>query len=145
MNARKIRSVSSSAGLPRGAILSQQNSASFLLDGKQVDIAAEDLMAAAKPCFVMDDYDFVAYPNRNSVPFKEFYEIPEARTVVRGSLRYNGNPKFINAFADIGWLDTTKKDWLIERLIWAQIHAQMTGTNDSSEKCVTWPPFVRDN
>lgn len=114
-------------------LLSQQNSASFILDGKQVDIAAEDLMATAKPYFVMDGYDFVAYPNRNSVPFKEFYEIPEARTVVRGSLRYDGNPRFIKAFADIGWLDATKKDWLIEGLTWAQIHARITGANDSSE------------
>lgn len=54
----------------------------------------------------MDGYDFVAYANSNSIPFKEFYKIPEARTVVRGSLRYDENPKFIKAFTDIGWLDT---------------------------------------
>lgn len=130
---------------PRGAILSQRNSASFILDGKQVDIAAEDLMATAKPYFVMDGYDFVAYANRNSVPFKEFYKIPEARTVVRGSLRYDGNPTFIKAFADIGWLDATEKDWLIEGLTWAQIHARIIGANDSSEKYVTWLSFMRDN
>ncbi len=88
--------------VPAGAILLQRNSASFILDGKQVDVAAEDLVATAKPYFVMDGYDFVAYANRNSVPFKEFYKIPEAKTVVRGSLRYNGNPTFIKAFADIG-------------------------------------------
>lgn len=130
---------------PRGAILSQQNSASFILDDKQVNIAAEDLMASAKPYFVMDGYDFVAYANRNSVPFKEFYKIPEARTVVRGSLRYDGNPMFIKAFADIGWLDATGKDWLIEGLTWAQIHARITGAHDSSEKYVTWLSFTRDN
>ena len=130
---------------PRGAILSQRNSASFILDDKQVDIAAKDLMASAKPYFVMDGYDFVAYANRNSVPFKEFYKIPEARTVVRGSLRYDGNPMFIKAFADIGWLDATGKDWLIEGLTWAQIHARITGANDSSEKYVTWLSFTIDN
>lgn len=66
----------------------------------------------------MDGYDFVAYANSNSIPFKEFYKIPEARTVVRGSLRYDENPKFIKAFTDIGWLDTIGKDWLIEGLTW---------------------------
>jgi Saccharopine dehydrogenase C-terminal domain len=39
----------------------------------------------------MDGYSFVAYPNRNSVPFREFYNIPEAETVIRGSLMYKGS------------------------------------------------------
>lgn len=83
---------------PRSAIMSQMNSASFISNGKQVDIAAKDLMSTAKPYFVVERYDFVAYPNRNSVPFREFYKIPEAETVIRGSLRYEGNPAFIKAF-----------------------------------------------
>ena len=52
----------------------------------QVNIPNKDLMGAAAPCFVLEDYSFVAYPNRNSVLFKDFYNIPEAETVIRGSL-----------------------------------------------------------
>lgn len=115
-------------------MMSQRNSASFILNGKQVDIAAEDLMTRAEPYFVMDGYSFVAYPNRNSVPFREFYNIPEAETVVRGSLRYKGNPEFIKAFTDIGWLDTEDKDWLKPGLTWAQIHQKITGASDTSER-----------
>ncbi|KAL9136591.1 MAG: hypothetical protein Q9175_002210 [Cornicularia normoerica] len=118
---------------PRGAIMSQMNSASFILNGKQVDIAAKDLMSTAKPYFVMDGYDFVAYPNRDSVPFKDFYKIPEADTVVRGSLRYVGNPAFIKAFADAGWLDAKKQEWLTPGLTWAQITQRVTGAADTSE------------
>ena len=114
--------------------MSQMNSASFLLNGKQVDIAAKDLMATAKPYFVMDGYDFVAYPNRNSVPFRDFYKIPEADTVVRGSLRYDGNPAFIKAFADAGWLDAAEKEWLKSVMTWAEISQKVTGTADPSEK-----------
>lgn len=58
-------------------------------------------MATAKSYFVMVAYDFVAYANRNSVPFKEFYRIPEVKTAVSGALRYDGNPTFIKVFADI--------------------------------------------
>ena len=119
---------------PRGAIMSQMNSASFLLNGKQVDIPAKDLMATAKPYFVMDGYDFVAYPNRSSVPFREFYKIPEADTVVRGSLRYNGNPAFIKAFADAGWLDANEKEWLKSGITWAQISQNVTGAVNSNER-----------
>ncbi|KAF9880915.1 saccharopine dehydrogenase [Colletotrichum karsti] len=97
---------------PRGALLSQFNSASFLQNGKVVDIPNENLMAQAKPYHVVDGYSFVAYPNRNSVPFREFYNIPEAETVVRGSLRYDGNPAFVRALINMGWLDTQPKTWL---------------------------------
>ncbi|KAL8743591.1 MAG: hypothetical protein Q9184_008093, partial [Pyrenodesmia sp. 2 TL-2023] len=71
---------------PRGALLSQFNSAQFLSSGEKVEISNKELMGVAKPYFVMDGYDFVAYPNRNSLPFQEFYAIPEAETVIRGSL-----------------------------------------------------------
>lgn len=116
--------------------MSQMNSASFILDGKQVDIAAEDLMATAKPYFVVNGYDFVAYPNRNSVPFREFYKIPEADTIVRGSLRYDGNPAFIKAFADTGWLDASEKAWLKPGITWAQITQHVTDAVDLSERYV---------
>lgn len=50
----------------------------------------------------MDEYDFVAYSNQDSVPFRKFYKIPEAETVVKKSLKYEGNLAFIKAFADAG-------------------------------------------
>lgn len=78
-------------------------------------------MSTSKPYYVMDGYDFVAYPNRNSVPFQKFYQIPEAHTVIRESLRYKGNPAFIQALANLGWLDQNKKDWLKEGMTWAEI------------------------
>lgn len=125
--------------------MSQMNSASFILNGRQVDIAAEELMATAKPYFVADGYDFVAYPNRNSVPFREFYKIPEAETVVRGSLRYEGNPTFIKAFADAGWLDASKKEWLKSGMTWAQISQHVTGAVDSSERYTIRLHFIIGN
>ncbi|KOS36351.1 hypothetical protein ACN38_g12914 [Penicillium nordicum] len=118
---------------PRGAILSQRNSASFLRHGKQVDIPATELMSVAKPYYVMDGYSFVAYPNRNSVPFREFYNIPEAETVIRGSLGYQGNPEFIQALAGIGWLDQEEKNWLKPEITWAQIQQRLVNSPDSDE------------
>lgn len=82
----------------------------------------------------MDGYSFVAYPNRNSIPFKEFYNIPEAETVIRGSLRYKGNPDFIQALAGIGWLDQEEKDWLMPGLTWAQIQQRLVNSPDPNER-----------
>jgi saccharopine dehydrogenase (NADP+, L-glutamate forming) len=118
---------------PRGALLSQYNSAVLLRDGEKVEIANKDLMSEAKPYHVQDGYSFVAYPNRNSLPFREFYQIPEAHTVVRGSLRYKGNPALVRTLIDLGWLDTDPKSWLQQGMTWAQIQQQATQAASSSE------------
>lgn len=93
----------------RGVFMSQCNSASFIKDDKKVDIPAEDLISTAVPYHVLDGYDFRAYPNRDTVPFRAFYNIPEAHTVIRGSLRYDGNPQLIRALFTSGWLDAQSK------------------------------------
>ena len=99
-----------------------------------MEIPARDVMAIAKPYYVMDGYNFVAYPNRNSVPFREFYNIPEAHTVVRGSLRYEGNPAFVKALIDLGWLNTEQKNWLKDGMTWAQICQMMITSEKSDER-----------
>ncbi|KAJ4132424.1 hypothetical protein NW754_015240 [Fusarium falciforme] len=118
---------------PRGALLSQYNSATFLCDGEVVEISNEDLMGSAKPYHVLDGYSFVAYPNRNSVPFREAYGIPEAHTVIRGSLRYEGNPAMVKALIDLGWINPEEKLWLKDGMTWAQIQKQVTGAASDEE------------
>jgi saccharopine dehydrogenase (NADP+, L-glutamate forming) len=44
---------------PRGALLSQRNSARYLKDGRIVEISSEDLMATAVPFHEIDGYDCV--------------------------------------------------------------------------------------
>ena len=119
---------------PRGALLSQRNSARYLLDNEVVEIPAEELMGKAEPYKVKDGYEFVAYPNRDSVPFREYYGIPEAKTVVRGSLRYKGNPGFVQVLASLGWLEQGKKDWLREGMTWAEIQAKTIGAGGVDEE-----------
>ncbi|KAL4066638.1 Saccharopine dehydrogenase-domain-containing protein [Scleroderma citrinum] len=118
----------------RGVLLALLNSASYLHDGKQIDISGTDLMNAAKPYFISPAFAFVAYPNRNSVPFREFYNIPEAETIVRGTLRYQGFPEFIKALVDMGLLDATEKDYLTEDITFAEMTQRAIGANDSSER-----------
>ncbi|KAI5118731.1 hypothetical protein M0805_000061 [Coniferiporia weirii] len=117
----------------RGVLLALLNPASYLSEGKQLDVSGTDLMAHAQPYFISPPYAFVAYPNRNSVPFRDFYKIPEAETVVRGTLRYQGFPEFIKVLVQLGWLDAEEKDWLKEGLTWAEVTQNAIGANDASE------------
>lgn len=119
---------------PRGAFLSQRNSARYLRNGSVEEIPSEELMATAAPYYVMDGYDFVAYPNRDSVPFQSFYGIPEAHTVIRGSLRYMGNPAFVHALEKLGWLEPGRKEWLKDGMTWAQIQQRAIAASGSDER-----------
>ncbi|KAG2113397.1 Saccharopine dehydrogenase-domain-containing protein [Suillus discolor] len=104
----------------RGVLLALLNSAAYLSNGKQLDISGTELMGYAKPYFI-------------SPAFAEWYNIPEAETVVRGTLRYQGFPEFIKALVELGWLDASEKDWLKEGLTWAQVMQQAIGANDAAE------------
>jgi spermidine synthase len=117
----------------RGVLLALLNSAAYLSEGKQLDISGQELMGYAKPYFISPAFAFVAYPNRNSVPFKDFYNIPEAETIVRGTLRYQGFPEFIKALVQLGWLDASEKGWLKDGLTWAQVMQHAIGANDYTE------------
>lgn len=91
-------------------------------------------MATATPYHVLDGYNFLAYPNRDTVPFRELYNIPEAQTVIRGSLRYDGNPQLTRALLKTGWLDPKPKDWMVEGITWAEATAKAMGVTDCSEQ-----------
>ncbi|KAG9963748.1 saccharopine reductase, partial [Aureobasidium melanogenum] len=62
----------------RGVLLALRNQASYFQDDKIVEVAGPELMATAKPYFIYPGYAFVAYPNRDSTPYRERYAIPEA-------------------------------------------------------------------
>jgi len=91
-------------------------------------------MAHAQPYYITPAFAFVAYPNRDSTPFREYYNIPEAETVVRGTLRYQGFPEFVKALVNLGWLDATEKDWLVQGLTWAETTQKATGAADANER-----------
>jgi saccharopine dehydrogenase-like NADP-dependent oxidoreductase len=91
-------------------------------------------MGYAKPYYISPAFAFTAYPNRDSTPFIEFYNIPEAETVIRGTLRYQGFPEFIKVLVQLGWLDTSEKVWLKEGLTWAQVMQNTLGTNNANER-----------
>jgi len=91
-------------------------------------------MGHAKPYFITPAFAFVAYPNRDSTSFKEFYNIPEAETVIRGTLRYQGFPEFIKTLVQMGWLDFEPKDWLKEGITWAKATQTAIGAPDASER-----------
>ena len=118
----------------RGVLLALRNAASFYQGGKVVNIAGPDLMATAKPYHIYPGFAFVAYPNRDSTIYKERYNIPEAETIIRGTLRYDGFPEFVKVLVDIGFLSDEEQSFLKEPITWKEATQKILQASSSSEK-----------
>ncbi|BGP53001.1 saccharopine dehydrogenase (NADP+, L-glutamate-forming) [Rhodotorula sphaerocarpa] len=120
----------------RGVLLALLNSAKLYSKGQLVEVDGKDLMKHAQPYYINPAFAFVAYPNRDSTPFRDFYQIPEAETVVRGTLRYQGFPAFIKTLVDIGFLSESPVDFLgkdATPLAWAEVTKRALGAQAADE------------
>ncbi|KAI0806568.1 Apo Saccharopine reductase [Xylaria sp. FL0064] len=118
----------------RGVLLALRNAASYYQGGKVVNVEGPALMAEAKPYPIYPGFAFVAYPNRDSTPYKERYHIPEAQTIVRGTLRYAGFPEFIKLLVDLGFLSDEENSALKEPISWKEATQKIIGASGNSEQ-----------
>ncbi|GAO47160.1 Saccharopine dehydrogenase [Saitoella complicata NRRL Y-17804] len=120
----------------RGVLLALRNAAKFWKDGKVVEIEGPELMKAAQPYFIYPGYAFVAYPNRDSTPYKERYNIPECQTIIRGTLRYQGFPEFIKVLVDVGFLSDESVDIMAKgsSATWKEATATVLGVSSTKEE-----------
>lgn len=122
----------------RGVLLALRNAAKFYRGGKVVEVAGPELMATAKPYLIYPGFALVAYPNRDSTPYKERYAIPEAETIIRGTLRYQGFPEFIKALVDIGMLEDAPLSYLSGEIAWKDALQKILGASSNSQKDLEW-------
>ncbi|KXG50828.1 Saccharopine dehydrogenase / Homospermidine synthase [Penicillium griseofulvum] len=129
----------------RGVLLALRNAAKIYQDGKVVSIDGPDLMATAKPFFIYPGFAFVGYPNRDSTPFRERYGIPEAQTVIRGTLRYQGFPEMIKVLVDIGFLNDAPNSVFDKATSWKEATKAVLGATSSSEQDLHWAIASKTN
>lgn len=98
-------------------------------------------MGTAKPYLIYPGFAFVAYPNRDSTPFRERYDIPEAQTLIRGTLRYQGFPEFVRVLVDIGFLSEEMHDFLQpsdKPVPWSEATKRILKASSAKEPDLTW-------
>lgn len=117
----------------RGVLLALRNAAKYWKDGKVVEVKSEDLMATAAPYFIYPGFALVCYPNRDSTTYKELYSIPEAETVIRGTLRFQGFPEFVKVLVDIGFLKEDANENFSSPVAWNEAVSKYIGAASSSE------------
>ncbi len=96
---------------PRGVLLAGRNEARYLWDGQEIVIPPEDLFSHYKMIEIPGLGVFEGYPNRNSVAYLETYGLKEARTMLRGTLRYPGWCLKLKKIGELGLLDIEEREW----------------------------------
>ncbi len=110
---------------PKGVVMAGNNDGNFLKDGVVKYIPTEQLFR--NPLKV--DFPKVGildvYPNRDSLPYQELYGIPEARTIMRGTFRYEGWCEIIDALKVLKLISYDKFN--MEGMTYAGLMAKMIG------------------
>ncbi|KAJ3304871.1 saccharopine dehydrogenase (NADP+, L-glutamate-forming) [Kappamyces sp. JEL0829] len=123
----------------RGVLLALRNDAKFWQDGKVVQVQGKDLMDTAKPIYIYPAFAFEGYPNRDSTPYTERYSIPECKNLIRGTLRYQGFPKFVKVLVSLGFLNEDPVDFLAPTaapIAWKSVLQKMTGASSDEESAL---------
>jgi saccharopine dehydrogenase-like NADP-dependent oxidoreductase len=114
---------------PKGVVMAGNNDGNYLKDGQVRYIPTEKLFRDPLKVNFPKIGLLDVYPNRDSLPYKELYGIPEAKTVMRGTFRYEGWCEIIDALKVLKLISYDKIN--VEGLSYAGFMAKMTGDHSS--------------
>lgn len=118
---------------PRGVVLAGKNPARYLEDGRVVSVPGEELFEHHWPVQIEGFGTLEGYPNRDSIPYRETYGVPQVKTIFRGTLRYPGWCETLRAIARLGYLDEAERNDLAG-LRWCDLTARLVGSPGKAVK-----------
>jgi len=95
---------------PTGVLLASRNGAKYLEGGRTVEVASERLFRDMRILQVPGFADFEAYPNRDSISYREVYGLDGIQTLFRGTLRHMGWCDCLYHYRQQGLLDVDEFD-----------------------------------
>ena len=115
---------------PRGALSAVKRPAKYLKDDQEVVVPPDGVLASYSLQHIEGLGDFEKYPNMDCLPYAKTYDIPEVRTIYRGTLRYLGWCETLNCFKKLGLLDERTKRYL-KGVSYRQLLAETTQCPES--------------
>lgn len=111
---------------PRNIVLAGKAGADWLENGKKYSLDYKDLFLQPRKIKVAGVGTLAAYPNRDSLKYLELYDLPDAKTFVRNTLRH---PAFIRGWNTVVISGLTDEhDYFdVEEMTFAGWAAQKTG------------------
>lgn len=117
---------------PAGAFAITMNGAKWKENNEIKEIKPGHLMEQAKGVeSFLKGFALEAFPNRDSTLYQELYNLPDAKTILRGSMRYKGFSDTIMALKGLGLMDQTAHPCLQPEtgsdFTWRQLMAELLG------------------
>ncbi len=116
---------------PKGVLLAGRNPARFQKHGQIIDIPGEELFDHHWPVEIPGLGELEGYPNRDSLPYMDTYDIRPSDWMFRGTLRYPGWCETLKKFADLGLLDDT--EWADGPKTFRQMTARLLGVSPDTD------------
>jgi saccharopine dehydrogenase (NADP+, L-glutamate forming) len=111
---------------PRGVLLAGKNSARWRKDGKEINVPGEELFDHRWPVDIEGLGQLEGYPNRDSLPYADVYNLPDVKTIFRGTLRNVGWCETIRKLVAAGWFGEEPVE--LKGLTYGQLTAKLLGT-----------------
>ena len=90
---------------PRNVVLAGQGTAKFIRQGRYKYIPYHSLFTRTEPISIEGWGDFEGYPNRDSLKYRQQYDLLDIPTMIRGTLRRPGFCEAWNVFVHLGLTD----------------------------------------
>ncbi len=87
---------------PRNVVLAGQGNSQFLHNGRYKYIPYNKLFERIERINILDLGEFEVYPNRDSLSYREIYNLDDVKTMFRGTIRRPGYSKAWNIFVQLG-------------------------------------------
>lgn len=118
---------------PRGVMLAGLNEAHYLAKGEETIVPSDRLFHAPFKLNFPGVGNLEVYPNRDSISYIKDYEIPEVKTMLRGTLRYKGWCETLDAMKQLGLLDTANIN--MENMTYFNLIERKIGTLYAEYEC----------
>ncbi|MFX1535389.1 MAG: saccharopine dehydrogenase C-terminal domain-containing protein [Promethearchaeota archaeon] len=116
---------------PRGVLLAARNSGLYMKDGEKVFIPGEELFKNYEIVDIETLGEFEGYPNRDSLKYIDLYNIPETKSMFRGTLRNKGWCNTLIKFVELGFLEEKELD--VKGKTYQDLMAMLIKSSDTSD------------
>ncbi len=103
---------------PRNVVLAGQGTAQFIRNGQYKYIPYQSLYSRTETMDVLEAGAFEGYANRDSLGYREAYDLADIPTIFRGTLRRPGYCEAWNVFVQLGMTDDTYRVSGLSNMTW---------------------------
>ncbi|KAB0795235.1 hypothetical protein PPYR_12074 [Photinus pyralis] len=119
---------------PRSALINTLSEARYISHGEKVVInEGGELMETTRSLNFLPGFSLEGFPNGDSTKYAKYYDLPDAKTLLRGTIRYKGFTDAVRHLQFLNLLDPNDHPILHDKgpeITWRQLICHLIGIQD---------------